>query len=477
MGKIRTRFAPSPTGFIHLGNLRSALYTYLIAKSKGGDFILRIEDTDQKRFVEGAIDAIYSTLNDCGLNWDEGPDKGGDFGPYIQSERVANYKDYALELVEKDEAYPCFCSEERIANLRQEANDKKETFFYDRHCYGIDKEEAKRRMETEEFVIRQKTPDEGETTFKCEVYGEISIQNELIEDQVLLKSDAYPTYNFANVVDDHLMNITHVVRGNEYLTSTPKYTLLYNAFGWDEPTYVHLPQVVKENGKKLSKRDGDAYYGDFTAKGYLPEAIINHLALLGWSPEGKKEIFDLKKLEQIFDIRRISSSPSAFDIKKLDWINNAYIKKADANRIFDIALPFLQEAYDLSTFSDENLRKLVKIYQSRLNNVMGIVEEVNLFFTETSLDDETLEFVKQEGVKNTIEIFKQELAAVSFDEAGIKSAMDNTKEKAEVSGKMLFMPLRIAASKVMHGADLVATIELLGQEKVYANIDSILESI
>jgi glutamyl-tRNA synthetase len=477
MKKIRTRFAPSPTGFIHLGNLRSALYTYLIAKSKGGDFILRIEDTDQKRLVEGAIDAIYNTLSDCGLNWDEGPDKGGDFGPYIQSERVGNYKGYALDLVEKGEAYPCFCSEERISKLREEANEKKETFFYDRHCYGIDKEEAKQRMETEEFVIRQKTPDDGETTFNCEVYGEISIQNELIEDQVLLKSDSYPTYNFANVVDDHLMNITHVVRGNEYLTSTPKYTLLYRAFGWEQPTYVHLPQVVKEGGKKLSKRDGDAYYGDFTAKGYLPEAIINHLALLGWSPEGKKEIFDLDKLEQIFSIKRISSSPSAFDIKKLDWINNNYIKKADENRIYDLALPYLTEAYDLSGYGEDNLRKLVKIYQSRLNNVSGIVEEVALFFKETSLDQESTEFISQDGVKNTVEVFKEELDKVEFNEEGIKQAIDNTKEVADVKGKMLFMPLRIAASKVMHGADLVATIELLGKEKVMANIDSIIETL
>lgn len=477
MGKIRTRFAPSPTGFIHLGNLRSALYTYLIAKSKGGDFVLRIEDTDQKRLVEGAIEAIYNTLSDCGLNWDEGPDKGGDFGPYIQSERVKDYKQYALDLVEKGEAYPCFCSEERISKLREEANEKKETFFYDRHCYGLDREEAKKRMETEEYVIRQKTPDSGETTFKCEVYGEISIQNELIEDQVLLKSDAYPTYNFANVVDDHLMNITHVVRGNEYLTSTPKYTLLYKAFGWDEPTYVHLPQVVKESGKKLSKRDGDAYYGDFTSKGYLPEAIINHLALLGWSPEGKKELFDLAKLEQIFSINRISSSPSAFDIKKLDWINNNYIKKADPERIFNMAIPFLEEAYDLSGFSTENLKKLVSIYQSRLNNVSSIVDEVSIFFTETDLDEESIELLNEEGVKNTISIFKEEISKVELTEEQVKIAIDATKERAEVKGKMLFMPLRIAASKVMHGADLVATIILLGKEKVIANIDSILETI
>ncbi len=475
MKKIRTRFAPSPTGFIHLGNLRSALYTYLIAKSKGGDFILRIEDTDQKRFVEGAIDAIYDTLNDCGLAWDEGPDKGGDFGPYIQSERVKDYKSYALDLVEKGEAYPCFCSEDRIASLRQEANDNKETFFYDRHCYGIDKEVAKKRMETEDYVIRQKTPDSGETTFTCEVYGEISIQNELIEDQVLLKTDAYPTYNFANVVDDHLMNITHVVRGNEYLTSTPKYTLLYNAFGWEEPTYVHLPQVVKENGKKLSKRDGDAYYGDFTAKGYLPEAIINHLALLGWSPEGKKEIFTLEKLEQIFSIKRISSSPSSFDVKKLDWINNSYIKKADPERIYKLALPYLQEAYNLDGYSEDNLKKLVSIYQSRLNNVQSIVDEVLIFFTETELDDEAKDLLNEEGVLNTIKVFKEEISKVDFDEDGVQSAINATKELADVKGKMLFMPLRIAASKVMHGADLIATIILLGKEKVLKNIDSILE--
>ena len=479
MKTVRTRFAPSPTGFIHLGNLRSALFTYLIAKSQRGDFLLRIEDTDQKRLVEGAIDVVYNTLKECGLNWDEGPDKGGDYGPYIQSERMGNYKQYALDLVEKGEAYPCFCSEERISSLRDAANEKKETFFYDRHCLNLDPEEVKTRMESEKFVIRQKTPDSGETAFSCQVYGDIAIQNELIEDQVLLKSDGYPTYNFANVVDDHLMNITHVVRGNEYLTSTPKYTLLYNAFGWKEPIYVHLPLVVKEGGKKLSKREGDAYFSDFIAKGYLPEAIVNHLALLGWSPEGKKEIFDLNKLEQIFSVKRISTSPSAFDVKKLDWINNSYIKKADPERIFALAKPFLDEAYDTNSYGEEKLRKLVGLYQSRLNYVAQIVDEVEVFFNEgLTVDEESIEFMKQEGVANTITIFKDLVEnTADFETETIKELINSVKEQADVKGKMLFMPLRIASSKLMHGADLVESIVLLGKEKVLVNIETILKQV
>jgi len=465
---IRTRFAPIPTGFIHVGNLRSAIFTYLIAKSnRDGKFVLRIEDTDRARYVEGATEVIYDTLKGCGLLWDEGPDVGGEFGPYIQSERMESYKQYAIELVEKGEAYYCFCSEERLTGLRDIAQANKENFFYDGHCIAMTNEEiAEKLANNEKYVIRQKTPKAGETSFVCQVYGKISISNDQIEDQILLKSDGYPTYNFANVVDDHLMNITHVVRGNEYLTSTPKYTLLYNAFGWEEPTYVHLPHVIKENGKKLSKRDGDAYYMDFVNKGYLPEAIVNYLALLGWSPEGKKEIFTLSKLENIFSIKRIHKSPAVFDIAKLNWVNSSYIKKMTDEGIVELCLPHLKEAaIDIS--NDEWVTKLCILFRDRMSYAMEIVDHYNeLFNNEFSIDGEALEFMQSEDVENTVKIFKGKLESIEWTSENIKNAINETGVEADTKGKLLFMPCRIATTGVMHGPDLPKALELLGKEEI-----------
>lgn len=465
---IRTRFAPSPTGFIHVGNLRSAIYTYLIAKGdKNGKFILRIEDTDQERYVEGAVEVIYDTLKVCGLNWDEGPDVGGDFGPYIQSERMENYKQYAEQLVEEGHAYKCFCSSERLDKLREEAQAKKENFFYDGHCSHLTHEEVDAKIANgESYVIRQKTPTTGETSFTCEVYGNITIQNDQIEDQILLKTDGYPTYNFANVVDDHLMNITHVVRGNEYLTSTPKYTLLYNAFGWDEPTYVHLPHVVKENGKKLSKRDGDAYFTDFIDKGYLPEAIVNYLALLGWSPEGKKEIFTLDKLEQIFSIKRINNSPAVFDIKKLNWVNTQYIKQMDEADYIRRITPFLIEA-GIDTSNHDWVKQLVVLFKDRLEYFSQIKEHYDELFRPFSVDAEAEAFLAEGDHTKTIETFIGKLNALpEWTSEAISEAIKETGAACEVKGKDLFMPVRIATTGTMHGPDLPKALVLLGRETI-----------
>ena len=311
--RVRTRFAPSPTGYMHIGNLRTALYTYLIAKKNDGDFILRIEDTDQERYVEGAVDVIYDTLRKAGLKWDEGPDVGGEYGPYVQSERMGMFKDYALKLVESGNAYYCFCDKDRLDEVRKIQEASHIPPMYDRHCRNLSKEEVEEKLAAGiPYVIRQKMPLEGTTTFHDEIYGDITVDNSTLDDQILIKTDGMPTYNFANVVDDHTMGITHVVRGNEYLSSAPKYNLLYKAFGWDVPVYIHCPPVMKDQTSKLSKRNGDASFEDIVAKGYLPEAVVNFIALLGWAPKGEEEIFSLEELVENFDISGISKSTPVF---------------------------------------------------------------------------------------------------------------------------------------------------------------------
>ena len=469
MSKVRTRFAPSPTGFMHIGNLRSALYEYLIAKHNDGEFLLRIEDTDRSRYVEGAVEFIYDTLKICNMDIDEGPNNPGDVGPYMQSERLDLYKKYAFELVEKGEAYFCFCSEERLASLREEADILKVPFMYDGHCKNISMDEAKQRIANgEKYVIRQKMPKEGATSYEDLVYGNITVENSVLEDQILLKSDGYPTYNFANVVDDHLMNITHVVRGNEYLSSTPKYLLLYKAFGWESPVYVHLPHIVKEGGKKISKRDGDSTFMDLYNDGYLPEAIINYLALLGWSPVDNQEIFSLEELIEKFDVTRINNSPAVYDVMKLRWVNGHYIKKLTIDELLKITKPHLEQAYDLSNYSDEFIKELVSLYQNHISYGKEIVEVSTMFFNdELELNEEMAEFMSQDGVDNTIKVFKEEIESISdWSVENIQTAINNVKEKAGVKGKMLFMPIRIKVSGVMHGPELPNTIHLIGKEKV-----------
>lgn len=469
MEKVRTRFAPSPTGYMHVGNLRTAIFEYLIAKHNNGDFILRIEDTDQTRKVEGAVDFIYNTLELCNIHISEGPNNKGEYGPYIQSERLPLYKEYAEKLVEMDKAYYCFCTEERLEKLRKESEKNKVAFMYDGHCKNLSKEEIEEKIKNgEKYVIRQKMPKEGISVYNDLVYGEIKVENKLLEDQILLKSDGYPTYNFANVIDDHLMGITHVIRGNEYIMSTPKYNLLYDAFGWKKPTYIHVSMVLGSDGQKLSKRNGDASFMDLYNDGYIPEAIVNYLVMLGWSPETNDEIFTMDELIKIFDPKRISKSPSVFDIKKLNWVNSHYIKKLDIDELLKITVPHLKDAYDLSGKTDEWIQELVSIYQDHISYGKEIVEVTDLFFKENiELNDECKEFMKAEGIDNTIKVFANEIKNIEdWTVENINNAIMVTKEKAGAKGKMLYMPIRIKVSGQMHGPELPDAIHLLGKDLV-----------
>lgn len=473
MAKVRTRFAPSPTGYMHIGNLRTALYEYLIAKHDGGDFILRIEDTDQEREVAGATDMIYNVMEKTGLTYDEGPDKPGEVGPYVQSQRLAIYKEYADKLVELGGAHYCFCDEETINKAREESEN--EELGYIDPCKNLTLEEARQRIANgESYVVRQTIPQSGITSFEDEVYGHIEVENAGLAEGVLLKSDGYPTYNFANIVDDHLMHITHVVRGNEYLSSTPKYNLIYQAFGWDVPIYIHCPPVMKDEKHKLSKRNGDASYQDLINKGFLNEAILNYIALLGWSPEGEQELFTLDELVEAFDIKRISKSGAIFDINKLKWINSQYLKKLTTQQLVDLCKPFLEKAYDLSDKDDQWIAQLVEVHKDHITYGEEIVEQVKLFFEdEIHLDPEAEEFMKDEKIPHTLEVFKAKLSEVpedQFTQDNIFACIKATQKEAKARGKMLYMPIRIATTGIMHGPDLAASIMLLGKEKVLSRL-------
>ena len=466
--KTRTRYAPSPTGYMHIGNLRTAIFEYLVAKHDGGDFILRIEDTDQQRKVEGAIDFIYDTLNLCNIKIDEGPNNHGEYGPYIQSERKEIYNKYAHELVEKGKAYYCFCSEERLEELRKKAEIHKVAFMYDGHCSKLGKEEIEKRLKNKEpYVIRQKMPKIGKSTFTDLVYGKISVENKILEDQILLKSDGYPTYNFANVIDDHLMQITHVIRGNEYLSQTPKYNLLYEAFGFEPPKYIHVPMVLGEDKNKLSKRNGDASFMDLYHEGYLPNAIVNYLALLGWSPKENKEIFSMEELIKDFDPTRISKSPAVYDIKKLQWINSHYIKNMEEKDYLTFVMPYLKEQYKLENYDNNWLQNLALLYKNELKYGKEIIPLTKMFFEDNyTLNQEEQEFMNTEGVDKTINCFKEKIKTIKWTTENIKNAILEVKNECNVSGKMLYMPIRIKTTGLMHGPELDKTIYLLGQHKI-----------
>ena len=380
MGKVRTRFAPSPTGRMHVGNLRTALYAYLIAKHEGGDFILRVEDTDQERFVEGALDIIYRTMEKTGLVHDEGPDKDGGYGPYVQSERSASgrYIKYAKQLVEQGDAYYCFCDKERLDSLKTTVSEESGTDIvkYDKHCLGLSREEVKANLAAgKPWVIRLNVPNEGTTVFHDEIYGDIEVPNDELDDMILIKSDGFPTYNFANVIDDHLMEITHVVRGNEYLSSAPKYNRLYQAFGWDVPIYVHCPLITDENHKKLSKRSGHSSYEDLIDQGFISEAVVNFVALLGWSPADTKEIFSLEELVEAFDYHHMNKSPAVFDTVKLKWMNGEYLKAMDFDKFYEMAEPYIRE----TVTKDYNLKKIAALVKTRIEIFPDINEQIDFF--------------------------------------------------------------------------------------------------
>ncbi|MBR6044349.1 MAG: glutamate--tRNA ligase [Ruminococcus sp.] len=480
MSKTRTRFAPSPTGYMHVGNLRTALYAYLTARHDGGSFILRIEDTDQERYVEGAVDVIYNTLKENGMTWDEGPDIGGDFGPYVQSERMGMFRQYAEQLVEKGDAYYCFCTEERLNALHEEQKAAGETVgHYDRKCRCLSCEEIKANLDAGmPYVIRQKMPTEGMTSFDDIIYGRIEVQNSELEDQILIKTDGMPTYNFANVVDDHLMQITHVIRGSEYLSSTPKYNLLYQAFGWEVPTYIHCPPVMKDAHNKLSKRNGDASYQDLVAQGYLSEGILNYLLLLGWSPKGEEEIFSLPQMIEIWDPTRINKSPAIFDSLKLRAINAAHISALPDAEFVKLAEPWIRKVVK----SEINIELLCQNLKPRCEILSDIPDRVA--FIDAMPEEYDLELYKNKKFKTDAETSLTALKALEpkleavekWDKDGIYEACQNAAAELEVKNGWLLYPLGIALSGQRStpggGTDIAA---IVGREKTLDRVRKAIE--
>ena len=483
MSKVRTRFAPSPTGRMHVGNLRTALYAYLIAKHAGGDFILRIEDTDQERFMEGALDIIYRTLEKTGLVHDEGPDKDGGVGPYVQSERneTGVYLKYAKQLIKQGDAYYCFCDKERLESLRSKVSETgTEIVVYDKHCLHLSKEEVEADLAAgKPYVIRINMPTEGTTTFHDEIYGDITVPNEELDDMILIKSDGYPTYNFANVVDDHLMGITHVVRGNEYLSSAPKYNRIYEAFGWDVPVYVHCPLITDENHKKLSKRCGHSSYEDLLDQGFVSEAIVNYVALLGWCPEGTQEIFSLEELVEAFDYRHMSKSPAVFDIQKLKWMNSEYLKAMDFDRFYEMAEPYIKEVIT----KDMDLKKIASLVKTRIEIFPDIREHID-FFEELPEYDTSMYCHKKmkTNEETSLEVLRETLPLLESQEDYSNDALYNTlksyvDEKGVKIGYVMW-PLRTAVSgKQSTPGGATEIMEVLGKEESLARIRKGIEKL
>ena len=472
--KVRTRYAPSPTGYMHVGNLRTALYAYLIAKHNGGDFILRIEDTDQERYVEGAVAVIYDALKTSGLIHDEGPDIGGPVGPYVQSERKPLYREYAKKLVDKGEAYYCFCSEERLEALRSQSEALKTPHKYDKHCLGLSKEEIKERLEKgETYVIRQNNPKTGTTTFNDDIYGSISVDNSELDDMILLKSDGMPTYNFANVVDDHLMEITHVVRGSEYLSSSPKYNRLYEAFDWDVPVYVHCPPIMRDAQNKLSKRKGDASFEDLLQKGFLKEAVLNYIALLGWNPGTDKEIFSLEELIEIFDYKKINKAPAIFDIEKLKWMNGEYIRMLSLDEFHDMAMPYYKEVLK----KEYNYKKISELLHTRTEVMTDIPSQLD-FFDE--LPEYSIEMYVHKKMKTdyaiSIDSLEKVLPVLSSLEVwnldNIRDSITKLIEELDIKNGPMLWPIRTAVSgKAFTPGGAYEIAEILGKDETLRRIE------
>ena len=473
--EVRSRFAPSPTGYMHIGNLRTALYEYLVAKSAGGKFILRIEDTDQERYVEGAVDIIYKTMQMVGLQHDEGPDVGGDYGPYVQSERKPIYKEYADKLVDLGGAHYCFCSEEELEAQRKACEEAGIPFKFRDPCKKLSVEEARKRIAAgEKYTVRQTIDPKGTVSFDDCVYGHVTVEAKTLDEGILLKSDGLPTYNFANVVDDHLMKITHVLRGNEYLSSTPKYNLMYQAFGWDIPTYVHLPPIMKDEHNKLSKRNGDASFQDLVAKGYLPEAIVNYIILLGWSAKNDEEIFSMTELEKIFNIEGINKSPAIFDIEKLKWMNGVYMRNLPAEKFHELALPYYKDAIK----RDIDLVVLSKCVQPRVNILSEIPEAVDFIDTLPAYD---IEMYVNKKMKTTPEIAlkaleeaKQVIAGMT-DWSSVEAVHDPLlamPEKLGMKNGQVLWCVRVAISgRESTPGGVMELAEILGKEETLRRMD------
>ena len=481
MSTVKTRFAPSPTGRMHVGNLRTALYAYLIAKHENGKFMLRIEDTDQERFMEGALDIIYRTLEKTGLVHDEGPDKDGGVGPYVQSERQAQglYLKYAKQLIEQGDAYYCFCDKERLESLKTEVAGKEIT-IYDKHCLHLSKEEIEANLAAgKPYVIRINMPTEGVTTFHDELYGDITVENNELDDMILIKSDGYPTYNFANVIDDHLMGITHVVRGNEYLSSAPKYNRLYEAFGWEVPKYVHCPLITNEDHQKLSKRCGHSSYEDLIEQGFLSEAIVNFVALLGWSPASDEEIFSLDELVKEFDYHRISKSPAVFDMVKLRWMNGEYMKKMDDDKFYEMALPYLKEVIT----KDLDFHKIAAMVKTRIEVFPDIRDHVDSFEKVPEYDSSMYVHKKMKTTQETsLQVLKEVTPLIQAQEDFSNDALFEmlsayAKEHGYKVGYVMW-PIRTALSgKQMTPAGATEILEVLGKEESLLRIQAAIEKL
>lgn len=481
MSKVRTRFAPSPTGRMHVGNLRTALYAYLIAKHEDGDFILRIEDTDQAREVEGAVDIIYRTLATTGLIHDEGPDKDGGVGPYVQSERQNSgiYLEYAKQLVEKGEAYYCFCDEERLNSLVTELEGKTIS-RYDKYCLSLTKEEIEANLAAgKPYVIRQNNPLEGTTTFQDELYGDITVQNEELDDMILIKSDGFPTYNFANVVDDHLMGITHVVRGNEYLSSSPKYNRLYDAFGWEVPTYIHCPLITDETHKKLSKRSGHSSFEDLLEQGFITEAIINFVALLGWCPDENREIYSLDELIKVFNYRNMSKSPAVLDITKLKWMNGEYIKAMDEDTFFDMALPYMKNVIK----KDFDFRKIASMIKTRIEVFTDIKDQIDFFEEVPEYSSDMYIHKKMKtNAENSLTLLQEVLpvleAQTAFDNDSLFAALQTFAAEHEYKTGFVMWPLRTAVSgKQATPGGATELMAVLGKDETLSRIKAAIDKL
>ena len=481
MKKVRTRFAPSPTGRMHVGNLRTALYAYLIAKHEGGDFILRIEDTDQERYVEGALDIIYRTLEKTGLVHDEGPDKDGGVGPYVQSERQASgiYMKYAKQLIEQGDAYYCFCDKERLESLKTSVSeDGTQIVNYDKHCLHLSKEEIEANLAAgKPYVVRINMPTEGTTTFHDEIYGDITVPNAELDDMILIKSDGYPTYNFANVIDDHLMNITHVVRGNEYLSSAPKYNRLYEAFGWEVPVYVHCPLITDENHKKLSKRCGHSSYEDLLDQGFVSEAIVNYVALLGWCPQDNREIFSLPELVEAFDYHHMSKSPAVFDINKLKWMNGEYLKAMDFDKFYELAEPYIKKVIT----KDYDLKKVASLIKSRIEILPDIKDQIDFFEAVPEYDTAMYCHKKMKTNEETsLEVLKEILPRLeAWDDYSNDALFGLLKGFAEEKGYKngyVMWPVRTAVSgKQNTPGGATEIMEVLGKAESVERIKNAIE--
>ena len=479
MKKIRTRFAPSPTGYMHIGNLRTALYAYLIAKKDDGDFILRIEDTDQGRLVEGATDIIYDTLKACDLNHDEGPDVGGNYGPYVQSERMklGIYKEYAHKLIELKKAHYCFCKAEDVEAQRQAAGD---SFYFVDPCNKLTQDEIDSKLNSnEEYAIRLNVNPEGNTSFTDEIYGTITVENKTLDEMVLLKSDGFPTYNFANVIDDHLMDITDVVRGNEYLSSTPKYNLIYQAFNWDIPRYIHCPPVMKDEHNKLSKRNGDASFQDLVLKGYLPEAILNYIALLGWSPSEDREIYSIEELAKAFDVKRIGTTGAIFDIDKLTWMNGVYLRNMDIDKYYDLVKPYIYDVVD----NNLDYKLIADAIHDRVN-ILSEIKDMISFFNETH--DYDLDIYNNKKAKTDPELAKKLLPEVlnslnelnDWNNDSIFDCLANKAQQLEIKNITIMYPLQVAlSSRSVAPGGATAIAQILGKNETLNRIEKAIDKL